>query len=82
MYVEEFDYVLSNGSGGMIREFINADVNGNPAIYLVKKTRGGKWSSELAWMTDNKRFFVIVSKQIKMDSPKYRTLLDFARSLN
>lgn len=82
VYVEEFDYVLSNGSGGMIREFINADVNGNPAIYLVKKTRGGKWSSELAWMTDNKRFFVIVSKQIKMDSPKYRTLLDFARSLN
>lgn len=82
VYVEEFDYILSNGSGGLIKEFINADINGNPAIYLVKTTRGGKWSSELAWMTDNKRFFVIVSRQIKMGSPQYQTLLEFARSLN
>lgn len=82
VYVEEMDYILGGGNGGMVKEFINTEVNGYPAVFTVKKSDSGKWSTELTWVTENKTFYLAVTKRIIKDKRSYKKFMELARSFD
>lgn len=63
--LEEVDYIVSKGGWGIIKEAINQDVNGHPAILNVKQSQSGKGLSELVWATDRKIFTLTLNKAVK-----------------
>jgi len=56
--LNEWDYVSSGGMAALQVEFINAEVNGNPAIIMIKKTPKGNAVSEIKWI-HNKIYYEI-----------------------
>ena len=54
--LEEFDFVAGGGGLVMIKEAVNEDINGYPAILRMKKSLSGKSVTELTWVSDRKIF--------------------------
>lgn len=79
--LEELDYI-SSGSGIVVtKEFINEDVNGNIATYLVKQSVTGKSISELNWFTDKKMYTLSVNGNISQSDKRYQLILELAKSV-
>lgn len=64
----------------MIEEAVNQDVNGNPAILRLKKSRKGGEASELFWTTDTKTFRIVTNRMLNKKASEY--ILGFARSIS
>lgn len=78
--LEEVDYVASQGGMAFIKEAINQDVNGFPAILSVKQSRSNKGLTELTWATDQKIYTLSTNRALK----KQRSIDEFvalARSI-
>lgn len=54
--LEESEYRESGGSITLIKEWVNADVNGSPGSVQTKRERRGKTLVSLDWVTDNTAF--------------------------
>jgi len=78
--LEEIDYVAAGGGLMMIKEAINEDINGRPAILRVKKGQGGKALTELTWATDNKIYTLSTNSAVQ-GNPR-TAFLDLARQLS
>lgn len=79
--LDELDYI-SSGSGIVVaKEFINEDINGSIAIYLVKQSLSGKSISELTWFTENKMFILSVTGNINRDDNKYELIVELAEGI-
>ncbi|MGH8557760.1 MAG: hypothetical protein ACRESZ_09920, partial [Methylococcales bacterium] len=63
--LEENDYIASRGGFAMIKEAINQEVNGRPAILSVQQSQSGKALSELTWATDRKIYTLTFNRAIK-----------------
>lgn len=63
--LEEVDYVASEGGFAMIKEAINQNVNGYPAILRVKQSQSKKSLSELTWANDRKIYTLSVNRALK-----------------
>lgn len=79
--LEELDYIASGSGVVVVKEFINDDVDGNIATYMVKKSLSGKSLSELTWFTENKMFVLSVSGLIKKDDKRYGLLVELAKEI-
>lgn len=77
--LEEIDYVAAGGGLVMIKEAINQDVNGHPAILRVKGSRSGKSVTELTWATDRKIYNLSMNKAAK--GKALAEFLELAQSL-
>lgn len=78
--LSEIDYVENHGGMIMIEESINHEINGQPAVLLVKKSQEGKGYSELKWPTDEKIFTLTTNRAIIGDK-SINNFLEFARSI-
>lgn len=54
--LEEYDFVAGGGGLVMIKEAVNENINGYPAVLRVKKSLSGKSVAELTWVSDRKIF--------------------------
>lgn len=63
--LEEVDYVASQGGIAFIKEAINQEVNGFPAILSVKQSQSNKGLTELTWATDRKIYTLSVNRALK-----------------
>jgi len=79
--LEEVDYVASGGGFAMIKEAINQDVNGNPAILRVKQSQSQKSLSELTWATDRKIYTLSVNRALKTQQA-IEEFLSLARAIS
>lgn len=78
--LEEIDYVASGGGLILIKEAINQDINGSPAIFRVKKSHRGKVITELTWATDKKIYHLSLNSAAQ--GKARGAFLDFARSIS
>lgn len=79
MMLEELDYIASGGGLKMIKESINLDIDGRPAIFRIKTAQKGKSITELTWTTERKIYTLSANRVIKGDA--LQAMLDFARNL-
>lgn len=79
--LEEVDYVASGGGFAMIKEAINQDVNGNPAILRIKQSQSQKSLSELTWTTDRKIYTLSVNRALKTQQA-IEEFLSLARTIS
>lgn len=63
--LNEVDFIASQGGAAFIKEAINQDVNGLPAILSVKQSRSNKGLTELTWATDQKIYTLSVNRALK-----------------
>lgn len=61
----ETDYTASGGGLIMIKEAINQNINGHPAILRKKKSQTGKSITELTWATDIKIYNLSLNRMVK-----------------
>ena len=54
--LSEYDFNAAQMQVTIPEEFINVSVNGVPAMLIVKKTKHGKFFTELTWSTTNKLY--------------------------
>lgn len=80
MMLEEIDYVASGGGLTMIKEAINEDINGRPAIFRAKTSHGGKSITELTWATDQKIYTLSSNRSVKGGA--LDAMLGFAKNLH
>lgn len=78
--LEEVDYIASQGGMAFIKEAINQDVNGFPAILSVKKSRSNKGLTELTWATDRKIYTLSTNHALK-NQKSIDEFLALARSI-
>lgn len=63
--LDEVDYIASEGGMIFIKEAINQDINGLPAILNVKQSRNNKGVTELTWATDQKIYTLSTNRALK-----------------
>lgn len=63
--LDEVDYIASQGGAAFIKEAINQNVNGFPAILSVKQSRSNKGLTELTWATDQKIYTLSTNRALK-----------------
>jgi hypothetical protein len=63
--LDEVDYIASQGGMAFIKEAINQDVNGFPAILSVKQSRSNKGLTELTWATHQKIYTLSTNRALK-----------------
>jgi len=78
--LDEVDYVASQGGMDFIKEAINQNVNGFPAILTVKKSRSNKGLTELTWADDRKIYTLSTNRALK-DQKSIDEFLALARSI-
>ena len=78
--LDEVDYVASQGGMAFIKEAINQDVNGFPAILSVKQSRSNKGLTELTWATDRKIYTLSINRALK-NQKSIDEFLAIARSI-
>ena len=78
--LNEVDYVASQGGIAFIKEAINQDVNGYPAILSVKQSRGNKGLTELTWATDRKIYSLSTNRALK-NKQSIDSFMELARSI-
>ena len=78
--LNEVDYIASQGGMAFIKEAINQDVNGFPAILSVKQSRSNKGLTELTWATDQKIYTLSANRALK-DQKSVDEFLALARSI-
>lgn len=78
--LNEIDYIDSQGGMAFIKEAINQDVNGYPAILSVKQSRSNKGLTQLTWATDQKIYTLSVNRALK-DQKSIDEFLALARSI-
>lgn len=78
--LEEIDYVAAGGGLMMIKEAINHEVNGHPAILRVKKGRSGKAVTELTWASAGKIYTLSTNSAAR--GKHLTTFIDLARKLS
>lgn len=61
----EVDFIASQGGVAFIKEAINQDINGSPAILSVKQSQSKKGLTELTWATDQKIYTLSVNRALK-----------------
>ncbi len=59
----ESDYKAGEYSVIIPEELVNETVNGSPASMVTKKTRAGKFLTELSWFTENKMYTLHLSRR-------------------
>lgn len=62
--LDEVDYIASQGGMIFIKEAINQDINGFPAILSVKQSRSKKGVTELTWATDQKIYTLSTNRAL------------------
>lgn len=94
--LKEVDYIASQGGITFIEEAINQDVNGLPAIFIVKKSRGrgdmdslsvkkrqdrdSKGLTKLTWATDQKIYTLFINRALT-DEKSIHQFMNLARSI-
>ncbi len=63
--LDEVDYIASQGGAAFIKEAINQDVNGFPAMLSVQKSRSNKGMTELTWATKQKIYTLSINRALK-----------------
>lgn len=63
--LEEIDYPSTGGNISFQKSFINESVNGNPAIFIVKKSSKGNTLSKLSWFTQDRLFTISMSGHVR-----------------
>lgn len=79
--LEEVDYVASQGGLAFIKEAINQDINGSPAILNVKQSQSKKGVTELTWATDHKIYTLSINRALK-NQKSIDEFLALARSIS
>lgn len=74
------EQVAAGGGLMMIKEAINEDVNGYPAILRVRKGLSKKAVSELTWATDQKIY--TLSTNSALQGKNLASFIDLARKLS
>jgi hypothetical protein len=77
--LEEIDYAASGGGMTMIKEAINQNVNGHPAILRIKTSQSRKSITELTWATDRKIYNLSMNKAAK--GKALEEFLELARTI-
>jgi len=80
--LEELDYGVTKASVTMVEEWINADVNGHPAIAKTARTTDGRVLVSVGWMTDHMSYSLLLEPVNPDDiEVNQQALLDIARNL-
>lgn len=79
--LEEDDYITARSSIQFTKELINQDINGNPAVYLVKVSESGKSITTITWITDSKKYSLSMNKNASQDENLKDDFINLARSL-
>jgi hypothetical protein len=80
--LEEQNMALVNGSIGMIEEWINADVNGRPAVSTTKRSPTGRTLVSVAWNTHEASYVLRLEPLHPEELARNQSaLLDIARKL-
>ena len=78
--LEEWDYITAGGGVYISQEAINADINGHPAILVIKQSSSGKAVTTLTWFTDQKGYILTTSDNVKKKGT-LQEFLDLAKSV-
>ncbi len=78
--LDEVDFIASQGGIAFIKEAINQDVNGFPAILSVKQSRSNKGLTELTWATGQKIYTLSTNRALK-NQKSIDEFLALARSI-
>ena len=65
--LEEVDFIASGGGLALIKEAVNQDVNGSPAILRVKQSHSRKEMSQITWATSQKIYTLSVNRGLKSE---------------
>lgn len=78
--LDEIDFIASQGGIAFIKEAINQEVNGFPAILSVKQSRSNKGLTELTWATGQKIYTLSTNRALK-NQKSIDEFLALARSI-
>jgi len=78
--IEETDYISSNMTVSFQEDFINESVNGNPAIFVIKKTEKGNAISKLTWFSNERLFTIKMTGHVR-GLGKANKLVEIAESM-
>lgn len=79
---DEIDLLATGGGVTVAEELINENINGSPAIFVVKQAVNGKTLTELAWFTQTKMFTLSTTKKMAKGDKFYVSLIDLANSIH
>lgn len=80
--LDESDYVIAGGGAVIATEAVNDEVNGTPAIFVVKQTRNKRVMTELMWFGDTKIYTLTTANKMVRNDALHRRLIVLAESIN
>ena len=76
----EWDYVGAGGGMLLLREYLNADINGTPGTIAFRRAPNGDSVWQLSWATPKKEFTLYITG-VGSDEDMQASMMRFARSL-
>jgi hypothetical protein len=83
MIITEWDFTLSDGGVLMDSDAVNQEINGNPAIMVIRQDKNNEKRGEtiLAWADEKKSYSIRLFKNIKREG-NLENLVNFAGNLH